>query len=108
MLFWARGSGASIIVFGLGTPLDHPPETVLMWVIGSTILYIYRGQGGWSSGVTRPKTTTLYLILALYNIKQSLRKMWYIKLSYKELSTFPPNSNLLSIMTRGSVFKFTI
>ena len=43
LLFWvlARGSGQNWVVLGLGTPLDHPPETtqwVTAWVGG--ILYI--------------------------------------------------------------------
>ena len=40
--------GAIVVVFGLGTPLDHPPETtqwVTAWVGGLYILYIYRGDG---------------------------------------------------------------
>ena len=39
-MFVAR-IGGRVVVFGLGTPLDHPPETNLMWVGGYTILYIY-------------------------------------------------------------------
>ena len=61
----SRGSGAGGIVFGLVTPLDHPPETtqwVTAWVGEYYILYIKRIEmvvsGGWSSGVTRPKTIT--------------------------------------------------
>ena len=41
----ARGSGQNLIVFGLVTPLDHPPETtqwVTAWVGGYYILYINR------------------------------------------------------------------
>ena len=37
--------GAHMVVFGLVTPLDHPPETtqwVTAWVGGLYILYIYR------------------------------------------------------------------
>ena len=44
----SRGSGEAGIVFGLGTPLDHPPETtqwVTAWAGGLYILYIYRGDG---------------------------------------------------------------
>ena len=60
--------GKSGDVFGLVTPLDHPPETtqwVTAWVGGLYILYIYRGddgvyKGGWSSGVTRPKTISIF------------------------------------------------
>ena len=39
--FWVIARiGITGDVFGLGTPLDHPPETVLVWVVRSTILYI--------------------------------------------------------------------
>ena len=67
----SRGSGQKLIVLGLVTPLDHPPETtqwVTAWAGGYYILYINRIKqvvsGGWSSGVTRPKTITVAPILA--------------------------------------------
>ena len=48
--FWFLGAGIGVlsVVFGLGTPLDHPPETtqwVTAWAGGLYILYIYRGDG---------------------------------------------------------------
>ena len=51
-LFWgvfSRGSGKNGDVFGLVTPLDHPPETtqwVTAWVGGLYILYIYSSAEG--------------------------------------------------------------
>ena len=67
----SRGSGAGWVVFGLVTPLDHPPEAtqwVTAWAGGYYILYINRIKqvvsGGWSSGVTRPKTAVVAPILA--------------------------------------------
>ena len=58
--------GANMIVFGLGTPLDHPPETtqwVTAWAGGLYILYIYRvvmrgARVRWSSGGHETKNNT--------------------------------------------------
>ena len=46
LCFGAR-IGTKRVVLGLGTPLDHPPETtqwVTTWAGGLYILYIYRGD----------------------------------------------------------------
>ena len=43
--FFVARIGATVDVFGLVTPLDHPPETtqwVTAWAGGLYILYIYR------------------------------------------------------------------
>ena len=63
--------GATTVVFGLVTLLDHPPETTCF------IYFIYNivvsdphavthwvVSGGWSRGVPRPKTTSISPILA--------------------------------------------
>ena len=87
----SRGSGQTGIVFGLGTPLDHPPETtqwVTAWVAKSTILYINRSdllwgaRVRWSSGGHETKNNTdcprssrhtatyLFLFISgIYNVK---------------------------------------
>ena len=86
----SRGSGQTGIVFGLGTPLDHPPETtqwVTTWVGDLYILYIYivvlwGARVRWSSGGHETKNNTdcprssrhtatyLFLFISgIYNVK---------------------------------------
>ena len=52
-MFYAR-IGENMVVFGLGTPLDHPPETtqwVTAWAGAYYILYINRIKSGGLGGV---------------------------------------------------------
>ena len=51
-MFYAR-IGENMVVFGLGTPLDHPPETtqwVTAWAGAYYILYINRIKSGGLGG----------------------------------------------------------
>ena len=48
----ARGSGAGSVVFGLVTPLDHPPEATFLFTLYIYIVFptTHAVPTGWSRG----------------------------------------------------------